>query len=109
MACQRNVINQYRVNFQNWCHQRMNDSATTRLVLLLSQLSEFVSANYTSGNMSIVGVGVGQEELLQLVKKYFNKGARPGKGPAIEKAAFHSGEWITSLVADWSIFSTVKE
>ena len=74
----------------------MNDSATTRLVLLLSQLSEFVSANYTSGNMSIVGVGVGQEELLQLVKKYFNKGARPGKGPAIEKAAFHSGEWTTS-------------
>ena len=45
--------------------------------------------------MSIVGVGVEQEELLQLVKKYFNKGARPGRGPAIEKAAFHSGRWTT--------------
>ncbi|KAI0216681.1 Cytochrome b-c1 complex subunit 2, mitochondrial [Lamellibrachia satsuma] len=55
------------------------------------QLAEFVSSNYISGNMSIVGVGVDQEDLLQFVKKYFNK-VGSGNGPSIEKAKFHGDE-----------------
>lgn len=42
--------------------------------------------------MSIVGVGVDQEDLLQFVKKYFNK-VGSGNGPSIEKAKFHGGKW----------------
>ncbi|KAK2179333.1 hypothetical protein NP493_498g02020 [Ridgeia piscesae] len=55
------------------------------------QLAAFVSSNYTSGNMSIVGVGVDQEDLLQLVKKYFGKVAS-GNGPSVQNSVFHGDE-----------------
>ena len=71
----------------------------TRWLLWCVQLAAFVSSNYTSGNMSIVGVGVDQEDLLQLVKKYFGKVAS-GNGPSVQNSVFHGGKSTTLRWSD---------
>ena len=55
------------------------------------QLSEYVSAQYVSGSMSVAGVGVDHEALLELVNKM---PVREGPKPAIiQPAKYHGGSW----------------
>jgi hypothetical protein len=82
------VLDHWRVI--NTCDEQTPDCFSRKNELVCLQLKSFTDQNYTSGRISLVGLGVDHGDLLELAGKF---DVTDGPGASKQKARYIGGRW----------------